>query len=895
VEKNVWIKYNNMANKYSKYALKPYVSTYVDPGSVKVNQILAERYDKNKEKKDLVDRTLGSFNALQGDQYLVQEAKNEVRSSLKGIVQNGNYEDAGLLIDEAIVRMDTDRGLLAAKKSYDNRAQELEWIKKATFEGQQVLDFGRGRAENHNSYTTNSESGALEENIYQPLSEAQLDYNGAMSKLVKGIKGGTYGVSQGHANNIAKGLYLNYIRSNEGKQDFRRLMELELPQTLSYDERETLAAQDIMKRLKSFTNQYVHQLVPKNKKDKNINGRTEKEQQIVTNTMNKIKGNNDWATSNGYKATDVASIEDETWFNEKLLNLNNKAITQYMLKTDEGTQKGNEYMQMKQDQIITMSQIPTNQGGYTDVEARKFKYQMVDQFLTEEKMLTFTEWQAQNPTLLVDQDSKPLPTGQQVSKYREYKEQDKFRTNPDLVKFGSYINYVTDESWSIASLLQPEYENIDAGDATIGLGADITKKAIGYGLDKVFKTGLSKFAGGWMFTGLGLGSDIGELTYEWANNALDPNDNVRQSNRQQGGGEDNLWTQMGTMNELDRLLENITHIKRLNNQLGTHFTEEDIPMLQEKAENVYRFQTGADGANDDPNVRTGDELTDIFNDYDGEVYEGKYFKPNIASNAGLDAAKKANEGLSFYAPSDFNVWGVTEGSDPWKEIFSDGIGALKIEGVIAPSLMTSTQTKFVLQKPGKGDKKTKRYLANMKEGEGMDKMGLENPNNAASARLGHYNFVVMNDAIMQLEGDHSVTLLELSTAINNSLVGPQGNGGLRQDLMTFDKDEVVLGQQEINEAYMETMLMFLEQSPEGLAIVMDTQDQIESVLDAEYGLKRDESGKVTEAPEGFDPSVYEKVYNQTFQKMMFWGDNAFCTNDKFIIRDSYGGYSKTIN
>jgi len=40
-----------MANKYSKYKLNPAVSNYVDPGSVKVNELLRARYDQTKRKK----------------------------------------------------------------------------------------------------------------------------------------------------------------------------------------------------------------------------------------------------------------------------------------------------------------------------------------------------------------------------------------------------------------------------------------------------------------------------------------------------------------------------------------------------------------------------------------------------------------------------------------------------------------------------------------------------------------------------------------------------------------------------------------------------------------------------------------------------------------------------
>ena len=41
-----------MASKYSNYELKPYVSTYTNPYSVEVSQILRNRYDQNKAIRD---------------------------------------------------------------------------------------------------------------------------------------------------------------------------------------------------------------------------------------------------------------------------------------------------------------------------------------------------------------------------------------------------------------------------------------------------------------------------------------------------------------------------------------------------------------------------------------------------------------------------------------------------------------------------------------------------------------------------------------------------------------------------------------------------------------------------------------------------------------------------
>ena len=90
-----------MANKYSKYEIQPFVSNYVNPASVEVNQILRERFDKNRSGKDLIDRTLNSMEVMQGDQVILQDVKDNVRNILGSVYEQGNYEDAGLLVQDA--------------------------------------------------------------------------------------------------------------------------------------------------------------------------------------------------------------------------------------------------------------------------------------------------------------------------------------------------------------------------------------------------------------------------------------------------------------------------------------------------------------------------------------------------------------------------------------------------------------------------------------------------------------------------------------------------------------------------------------------------------------------------------------------------------------------------
>jgi hypothetical protein len=240
-----------MANQYSNYTLAPYVSQYVNPYSVEVNTLLRGRYDQNKANKDKIDATLGAWNTLPGDAHIVDKAKDQTRNKLSQFIEFGNYEDAGMMIGETMVDLESDKGLQLSKQSYDIRQQELAYMREATIKnGTQFLDFGRNSINTHQSYYKDKD-GKFVENVYQPTNEAMQDYDGAMKGLVGNIKADYTGISRGKADRIAEALIPTYLNSTEGDQDYRRLTEID---GMSHKE----ALNNIRQRLQSFTDQQIH-------------------------------------------------------------------------------------------------------------------------------------------------------------------------------------------------------------------------------------------------------------------------------------------------------------------------------------------------------------------------------------------------------------------------------------------------------------------------------------------------------------------------------------------------------------------------------------------------------------------------------------------------------------
>lgn len=240
-----------MASKYSNYELKPYVSTYTNPYSVEVNKILRERYDNNKASVDLIDKTLGSKQVLEGDQIHIDNAKGMVKNKFNKLTEFGDYENATLVVDEVMVGLESDKGLQYAQESFLNRQNELKYIQEATMQGFEMLDFGQFNASTHQSYTQDAETGAWTKNVYQPLSEKQHAYDQTIRGMIGTIRADASGVSQGKADRIAAGLLPGYLESFQGDQHFRKLTQIE-------GMSESDARSTILEQIESFTDQQVH-------------------------------------------------------------------------------------------------------------------------------------------------------------------------------------------------------------------------------------------------------------------------------------------------------------------------------------------------------------------------------------------------------------------------------------------------------------------------------------------------------------------------------------------------------------------------------------------------------------------------------------------------------------
>jgi hypothetical protein len=241
-----------MATANSKYTLAPIQSSYVNDGGQDVAGLLRQRYDVNKQKYDMIERSAKNLDVLAGDQHHKDGAIQGIHDGIADVARRGNYESAGGDIDELANSFATNQGLQAASDSYAKRQEELKLQANITAQGGQIVDFGNitdeegnvigHKSDSHQSYWTD-ENGEIHTDVYKGGAEHRLDTAAKMKSLIGTIAKDAIGltrlegdiagflkygsqVSKRKADRVASDLYESYLSTDEGTQQMRELTEL---------------------------------------------------------------------------------------------------------------------------------------------------------------------------------------------------------------------------------------------------------------------------------------------------------------------------------------------------------------------------------------------------------------------------------------------------------------------------------------------------------------------------------------------------------------------------------------------------------------------------------------------------------------------------------------------
>jgi len=246
-----------MPEGYETSHIQPYRSMYVDMKRPEIATIKRDRYDASKAEYDALNRAIGSIQTIGEDPYTVNALKQRVEDRMSAVVNSGAFENGNMAVSDAVTDFASDTRVAKAAESAENYKKSEALKAQAIAQGKQIYDFDRqfkgydpeGKPIfQHKSETHNTER----DGVYQPAYEEKLDNVARVKQLMDGIAddpislkavaavGGLteeqayaylkYGqqISDDKVERIAEALTPLYADSQEGKQKFRALTQLEL-------------------------------------------------------------------------------------------------------------------------------------------------------------------------------------------------------------------------------------------------------------------------------------------------------------------------------------------------------------------------------------------------------------------------------------------------------------------------------------------------------------------------------------------------------------------------------------------------------------------------------------------------------------------------------------------
>ena len=666
-----------MANKYSRYELQPFPSLYVDNKQPEIAQLLADRYDKNKQSKDLIDRTLSQLELLEGDRGHLERVKTDVKTTLNEHIQKGDWENSSLVVADAAMLVETDAGLIAANKSMQNRQAEIAAVREAKLNGIPMLDFGANIRKTHQSYYYDEETGSYITNVYEPMATKQLDYRTRKQKMIGNIPSSQYnafmaGISRSQTNKTASLVVDQYIQDTaEGQQEYRKIMELDLPQSLPLEERSKLAKAQILQDFREVARQQEYS---KNTAKPGNGGGGQGNAPGIT-----ITSSQDSVIKTGYdKADDKISKMNKT----------NISIMKHLENENLSEEERNGYLQqIKNNNKLLESSLKTLANE------------------SEEGAIAYDEY------LTLTQKFRDLgPDGDVLLAATQYLTLD---TNDTDTDWGNIM--LSTGSGALAGA---------AGGAALGKWGYLLGPAVGS-----VTTGITATAGALWGAGSMLFTSLVSETAKKRN--------VRDWHRTQGKTEyggptlgipfvddereqlaDELY---GGENPNNPAILGGPTIKHLNNQLGTNFSEDQLKEVMELTNSYYTFMVDDKSVDQDGVERkrlSGDDLFAKVNEnqftanqrvmsFDMSA-EGKKLRTNtnsfIRENLNLN-----NAGIQFE--------GMNTNSNEFKEWLAEDVGGienLSIEGVMLPDIATNTPMRitFSSKKDGSGETNRTAFVTN---------------------------------------------------------------------------------------------------------------------------------------------------------------------------------------
>ena len=242
-----------MPEGYNTGNFKPYKSMYVDQKRPEIAQIKRERYDAGKAEYDALNRAVGSVQTLTGDDYTVNNLKNRIEDRMGGVIASGAFENSNYAVGDSVTDFASDTKVAQAAESMENYKKGEALKAEMVAKGAQIYDFDKmvvgtnpdgtpiwgSAADSHVTetggvYQEKLDTSARVKMLMDGIAEdgGQLRHVAAVAGLTEEeafmfLKHGT-GISEDKVRKIAEALTPLYADSQEGKQKFRALTQLDL-------------------------------------------------------------------------------------------------------------------------------------------------------------------------------------------------------------------------------------------------------------------------------------------------------------------------------------------------------------------------------------------------------------------------------------------------------------------------------------------------------------------------------------------------------------------------------------------------------------------------------------------------------------------------------------------
>jgi len=144
------------------YKFNPYRSVYRDPQSVKVSEVLRDRYVKNFASDSMLDKALNEMLVaaeFAGDVEKAEELKQKLHNNSAARVERGDFENLGMAINMDV--RDFSREYEPIKQNYEAREKDKE-AKLKLVEAGRITNEQYNQWEKRSLMRTNEETGDYE-------------------------------------------------------------------------------------------------------------------------------------------------------------------------------------------------------------------------------------------------------------------------------------------------------------------------------------------------------------------------------------------------------------------------------------------------------------------------------------------------------------------------------------------------------------------------------------------------------------------------------------------------------------------------------------------------------------------------------------------------------------